>query len=106
MEEYKERLIEEQKELKERFVKLVDFMQTEKFFSLSPNYRKVLNNQKIAMEMYLSALNTRIYEDVDRKIDIPDFGMLGMFGSIFGNSCGIHSQPKESENQTFMIPQT
>jgi len=104
MEEWKERLIEEQKELKERFVKLVDFMQTEKFFSLSPNYRKVLNNQKIAMEMYLSALNTRIYEDVD-KANIPDFGMLGMFGSIFNNNWSVSSQPKESGMQTFMIPQ-
>ena len=105
MEEWKERLIEEQKELKEKFVKLVDFMQTEKFFSLSPNYRKVLNNQKIAMEMYLNALNTRIFEDVDNKLNIPDFGMLGMFGSIFNNSLNFPPQPNESEPQKFLNPQ-
>ena len=105
MEQWKERLIEEQKELKERFVKLVDFMQTEKFFSLSPNYRKVLNNQKIAMEMYLYALNTRIFEDVDNMLGIPDFGMLGMLGSVFGNSWNTLPQPKESEPQKFMFPQ-
>ena len=53
MEDYKERLIEEQKELKEKVSKLTEFMNSEEYYKLSPNNRLVLKNQKIAMDLYL-----------------------------------------------------
>ena len=51
MEDWKERLIKEQKELKERLAKLTDFINSEKFYKLSQNNRQLLKNQKIAMEL-------------------------------------------------------
>lgn len=44
MEDYKERLIEEQKELKEKVYKLTEFMNFEEYYKLSPNNRLVLKN--------------------------------------------------------------
>lgn len=85
MEDYKERLIIEQKELKEKLIKLMEFINSEKFYELSENNKQLLKNQKIAMELYLSVLNMRVFEDVD-KIFIPDLGMLQMVGSVFGNT--------------------
>lgn len=89
MEDYKERLVNEQEALKEKFVKLVEFINSENFYKLSPNNKQVLKNQKIAMELYLSVLNMRIYEDID-KITVPDLGFLQMMGqALSGNGFGF-----------------
>ena len=85
MEPFKERLIAEQKELKERLAKLTDFINSEKFYALSQNNRLVLKNQKIAMELYLGVLNMRVFEDVD-KIVVPDLGFMQMMGNVFTTS--------------------
>ena len=85
MEDYKEITIIEQKELKEKFLKLVKFINSEEFFKLSSNNKQILKNQKIVMELYLSILNMRIYEDID-KISIPDLGFMQMIGNVFGNN--------------------
>lgn len=88
MEDYKERLIEEQKELKEKVAILTEFMNSEEYYKLSPNNRLVLKNQKIAMDLYLQVLNTRVFEDID-KIYIPDYSFMQMFGMAFGNNWGF-----------------
>ena len=103
MEDYKERLIEEQKELKEKVSKLTEFMNSEEYYKLSPNNRLVLKNQKIAMDLYLQVLNTRVFEDID-KIYVPDYSFMQMFGAAFGNNCGFGStssfnQLKEQANK-------
>lgn len=85
MENYKERLIVEQKELKEKLIKLTEFINSEKFYELSANNKQLLKNQKIAMELYLSTLNMRVFEDVD-KIFVPDLGMIQLMGGVFGNT--------------------
>lgn len=85
MEDYKERLIIEQKELKEKLIKLTEFINSEKFYELSKNNKQLLKNQKIAMELYLSTLNMRLFDDAD-KITVPDLSMLQFMGGLFGNS--------------------
>jgi hypothetical protein len=50
-------------------------MNSEEYYKLSPNNRLVLKNQKIAMDLYLQVLNTRVFEDVD-KTYIPDYGFM------------------------------
>lgn len=85
MEDWKERLIIEQKELKERLIKLTEFVNSEKYYELSPNNRQVLKNQKLAMELYLSVLNMRVFEDVD-KIIVPDFGIIQMMANALGGN--------------------
>ena len=85
MENWKERLVKEQAELKEKFLKLTSFINSEEFYELSNNNKLLLKNQKIAMELYLSTLNMRVFEDVD-KIVVPDLGMLQMMGHVFGNT--------------------
>ena len=86
--ENKEKLIEEQKELKEKVSKLTEFMNSEEYYKLSPNNRLILKNQKIAMDLYLQVLNTRVFEDVD-KIYIPDYAFMQVFGAAFGNNWGF-----------------
>lgn len=75
MENWHTRLIDEQKEVKERFVRLIGFINSEEFYTLSPNTKQVLRNQKIVMELYLNILNMRVYEDID-KIAVPKWDTL------------------------------
>ena len=82
MEDWKERLIIEQKELKEKLLKLVEFINSEKFYGLSENNRKLLRNQKIVMELYLNILSIRVYEDIDHAV-VPDYSTLSAFASVF-----------------------
>lgn len=79
------RLVDEKCELKEKLMKLIDFINSEKFYELSPNNKQLLKNQKAVMEVYLNILNTRLYEDID-NITVTDIGMLGLFTSVMSNS--------------------
>ena len=103
MKNYKENLIEEQKELKEKVSKLTEFMNSEEYYKLSSNNRLVLKNQKIAMDLYLQVLNTRVFEDVD-KIYIPDYALMHVFGTAFSGNFGFgntnsFNQLKESTDK-------
>ena len=86
--ENKEKLIEEQKELKEKVSKLTEFMNSEEYYKLSPNNKLVLKNQKIAMDLYLQVLNMRVFENID-EIFVPDYAFMQMFGAAFGNNWGF-----------------
>jgi hypothetical protein len=86
--EIKEKLIEEQKELKEKVSKLTEFMNSEEYYKLSQNNRLVLKNQKIAMDLYLQVLNMRVFENVD-EIYVPDYAFMQVFGAAFGNNWGF-----------------
>ena len=65
MNNYREQLQEERKELKARFVKLVEYIYSAEFYKLSDNHKQLLRNQKKVMEEYLNILNLRTYENVD-----------------------------------------
>lgn len=92
MGDWKARLLVEQKELKEKFVKLVEFINGEEYYKLSDNTRLLLKDQKIAMELYLNVLNMRVFEDVD-NITVPDYGMLQGMASVF---CYTWNAPSSS----------
>lgn len=101
--ENKEKLIVEQKELKEKLSKLTEFMNSEEYYKLSPNNRLILKNQKIAMDLYLQVLNTRVFEDID-KIYIPDYALMHVFGTAFSGNFGFgntnsFNQLKESTDK-------
>lgn len=100
MEDYKARLIKERDELKERFIKLVEFINSEKFYELSPNNKQVLKNQKIIMELYLSVLNMRVFEDID-KIVVPDLGFMQMMGSMFGSTLNFPKNFPKIDNNIY-----
>lgn len=61
----KEYLVEERKDVKTRFIKLVEFINSAEFYRLSDKYQQVLRNQKKVMEEYLNILNLRTYENID-----------------------------------------
>lgn len=65
MDNYREQLQKERKEIKARFIKLVEFINFAEFYRLSDNNKQVLRNQKKVMEEYLNILNLRMFENID-----------------------------------------
>ena len=82
LEPWGETVYTEHETLKSKFSQLVDFINSEKFYTLSLNSQKLLNTQKMLMEHYIKILNTRLYEDVD-SIFVPDTSYISLlFGSL------------------------
>lgn len=98
MDNYREQLQEERKDIKARFIKLVEFINSDKFYELSANNKQVLKNQKIVMELYLSVLNMRVFEDVN-NITVPDYGALQGIASMFCHTWNAPSSAKYLEEQ-------
>lgn len=71
----REYLVEERKEVKTRFIKLVEFINSAEFYRLSDKYQQVLRNQKAVMEEYLNILNLRTYENID-SLAITDLALV------------------------------
>lgn len=97
-----ERLVAEHAELKDKLVKLVIFINSEEYYKLSENNRKVLQNQKIAMEFYLNILNMRVYQNVD-EIVVPDMAILGLMTGMFTAPFGGFQKTETEKKLEAMI---
>ena len=84
-------LIIEQAQAKEKLARLVDYINSNEYHSLSVNKRKAMLNRKVCLEMYLSTLNTEVFEDVDNII-VPDMGWMGVMGYMLSGSIGFGSK--------------
>lgn len=56
-----EKLKSEQQELKEKLLKLINFINSDEFYKLQYMEQMLLNQQRMGMEVYLNALTKRIY---------------------------------------------
>ena len=74
MEDWKERLVKETLELNDKTCKLDKFLCSEKFDELDLRRRHLLNQQKVAMLMYLSVLTERLMTE---NINLPYTVNLG-----------------------------
>ena len=102
MEEWKERLLEEHKQLKERLVKLIEFMNSEKYFAFDDNTKAVFNRQRTGMEIYLSALNIRVFgkpEEHNVLGDIMPLFLMNMIGSSYAPNKSSDDKFKELMNK-------
>lgn len=100
---WKDRLQIEHDELKERLVKLIEFMNSPKFFELSPSYRQVMNTQRVGMETYINALNVRLYEDADHTSgNAFPFGLLAAMMGLptYTNTSDEKEKKKDLEVQS------
>ena len=70
MSDFKERLVQEEKELLEKVTKLDAFMKSDKFGSVSTTQRNLLNIQYHAMCIYEQCLIERL-EDLDKQQEQP-----------------------------------
>ena len=87
-----EKLKQEQQELKERLMRLIDLMNSEEYFTVAEGEKQLLASQRTGMEMYLNALTTRIYGNVNE--------FSGMSSSMLPLMIGMMSFPPFQSKST------
>jgi hypothetical protein len=98
-----EKLKEEQQELKERLKRLIDFMNSEEFFTVPDGEKSLLNSQRAGMEMYLNALTNRIYAEPGIAGFSSSF-MLPLMMSVLNTSTFSISQSEKESKKNIYIP--
>lgn len=98
----------EQVELKEKLLRLIDYMHSEEYSVLNPTEKGLLASQRAGMEVYLNALTQQIYGANDARMDtmLPIL-MMSLLGSPFGSTSPmpplpeslVSQQAKDSESQ-------
>jgi len=83
MVDVKDKLVNEHDELKHKLLKLIDFINDEAFFALDFNQQQAMKMQRIGMEIYLNALNARIYDTISINENILPLLTLSMFNNSF-----------------------
>ena len=98
-----EELKEEQYDLKAKLHELVEFINSEEYFTLNDARKKMYNNLKIGIEMHLKCLSIMVHEDLDNPVTIvPDFGWIGlMLGTFMGPSFNVSSFKTELKESDF-----
>ena len=87
-EPWNESVVAEQADLKRKYVKLIEYINSERFYNLSENEQKLLSNQKILIEAYLKILSIKLYDDAQKAFvaDLSWLNLMSGFFSNFGNS--------------------
>ena len=98
-----EELKQEQYDLKAKLHELVEFINSEEYFTLNDARKKMYNNLKIGIEMHLKCLSIMVHEDLDNPVTIvPDFGWIGlMLGTFMGPSFNVPSFKSELKESDF-----
>lgn len=81
--ETKKELKKELSNIKDKLSKLVDFITSEEYYSLSEGERGVINQQRVGMELYQSSLVKRLYGDMNDIKDTNSFVWLSMLFGMF-----------------------
>ena len=78
-------LKQEQYDLKAKLHEMTEFINSERYFALSPREKSLIGQQRIGMEIYLNALTNRIYGKDSYSFDI--------ISTIFPLMAGLFSSP-------------
>lgn len=82
-----EELKKEQYDVKAKLHELVDFINSEEYYSLSQSEKNIIGQRRIALEMYLNSLTKNIYDKEGSTFDMSSAIWPLMMGNIFsGNS--------------------
>lgn len=104
-----ELLKQEQVELKERLAKLVDYVTSEEYYTLSDGEKTLLNQQRVGMELYLNTLTKRIYggfEGCNSSSMLWMSLLMGMLNAPMSTSAissSENSYPEEKKLYSFPV---
>ena len=103
-----EELKQEQYDAKAKLHELIEFINSEEFYSLSQSEKSIIGQRRLALEMYVNSLTKNIYDKDGSSYDISSamlpLMMSSMFtGSSFGSSSGIDSLKKQLEEEDFKV---
>ena len=86
-----EELKEEQYELKAKLHDMVEFINSDGYFTLSPREKGLIGQQRAGMEMYLNALTNRIYSKDEFSFDATVAMLPMLMSTMFTGSSSLGS---------------
>lgn len=101
-----EELKKEQYEAKAKLHELIEFINSEEYFTLTQSEKNIIWQRRISLEIYLNSLTKNVYDKEGSTFDIssamwPLF-MSSMFSSSsFGSSSSLDSLKKQLEENDF-----
>jgi hypothetical protein len=105
-----EELKKEQHDAKAKLHELIETINSEEYFSLSPKEKGLISQQRAGMEVYLNALTNRVYSKEEYSFD-PSSAMWpllmsSMFtnSSSWGVSSNLDSLKKQVDEETHDEP--
>ncbi len=97
-------LKEEQYDAKAKLHELIEFTNSEEFYTLTQSEKNLIGQRRIAIEMYLNSLTKNIYDKEGSSYDISSamwpLMMSSMFTSSTFNSPSIDSLKEQLEDNT------
>ena len=79
-------LKEEQYDAKAKLHELIEFTNSEEFYSLTQSEKNLVGQRRIAIEMYLNSLTKNIYDKEGSSYDISSAMWPLMMSSMFTNN--------------------
>lgn len=94
-----EKLKKEQADLKEKLVKLIDFINSEEYFTLDETEKSLLMSQRVGMEIYLNSLTQQIYgaRKIDTSSSMLPLILMSMFNPFSSSSSSIDTLKEQLE---------
>lgn len=95
-----EELKQEQYDAKAKLHELVEFINSEEYFTLTQSEKNIIGQRRIALEMYVNSLTKNIYDKEGSTFDVSSAMWPLMMGSMFnGSSSGSSSSIDSLKNQ-------
>ena len=101
-----EELKKEQYDAKAKLHELIETINSEEYFSLSPKEKGLISQQRIGMEMYLNSLTNRVYNKDDGSFDVSSAMWPLLMSSMFtypnasGSSSSVDFPKGKPEGET------
>ena len=100
-----EELRKEQAETKEKLVEIIELINSEEFYSLSPSEKNLIGQQRIGVEICLNSLTKRIYDREGCTFDMSSamwpLLMSNMFSNTFSSSSSADVLKKDLDEKDF-----
>ena len=91
-----EELKQEQYDLKAKLHEIVELVNGEEYFNLSPREKSLIYQQRAGMEMYLNALTNRIYSKDEYSFDASALMGTMLLSNIFNSSSSSGTPLKDN----------
>jgi hypothetical protein len=103
-----EELKQEQYDAKAKLHEMVEFINSEEYYSLSQSEKNIIGQRRVALEMYVNSLTRSIYDkdgsSYDASSAIFPLLMSSIFtSSSFGSSSNLDSLKKQLEEEDFKV---
>lgn len=100
-----EELRKEQAETKKKLVEVIELINSEEFYTLSPSEKNLIGQQRIGVEICLNSLTKLIYDREGCTLDMSNamwpLLMSNMFSNSFSSSSSVDPLKKNLDEKDF-----